>query len=141
MLKQGLRKNDGFSTCLCGSNLSHGDMEHPKSRLQNVTLGVNSGYMKKFLVLMALTGCTVAPGVGPQPTPIGDTLPTGVDDTCGAQRYHTLRGQDATALERILIMGQVRVLRPDTIATQDYRPERLNFHIDANERIERISCG
>lgn len=97
--------------------------------------------MKKLLVLLALAGCTATQIAGPTQTPIGDTLPTGMDDTCGAQRYHTLRGQDATALERILIMGQVRVLRPGTIATQDLRTERINFHIDSSNRIVRISCG
>ena len=98
--------------------------------------------MKKLLVMIAIAGCTAAqtPQI-PQVGPIGDTLPTGMDDTCGAQRYHTLLAQDATALERVLILGQVRVLRPDTIATQDYRPERMNFHIDRRNRIERISCG
>lgn len=98
--------------------------------------------MKKLIViLVALAGCSAVPATGPTPTPIGDSLPTGLNDTCGAQRYHTLRGQDASALERILIMGQVRVLRPDSIVTQDYRPERMNFHVGVSNRIDRISCG
>lgn len=89
---------------------------------------------------MALAACTSAPVPNPT-TPVGDTLPNGIDDTCGAVRYHTLLQQDATALEKVLILGQVRVVRANSILTQDYRPERMNFHINAANRIEKISCG
>ncbi len=98
--------------------------------------------MKKLLVLLALAACTNA--LVPVPdatTPVGNALPTGMDDTCGAVRYHTLLQQDGTALERVLILGEVRVIRPDSIVTQDYRPERMNFHIGTSGLIDRISCG
>ena len=52
-----------------------------------------------------------------------------------------LIGQDATALERVLIMGKVRVLRPGQAMTMDYWPDRINFMIDGDNRIERITCG
>ena len=74
-------------------------------------------------------------------TPVAKPLPKGLDDTCGAVRYHTLLNQDATNLERILILGQVRVIRPDTIVTQDYRPERMNFHVGASGKIIQIRYG
>lgn len=96
--------------------------------------------MKKLVVILALAGCTAMPQ-NPTPQPIGDTLSVGTQDTCGAQRYHTLRGQDATVLERILIMGQVRIIRPGTMVTQDYRPARMNIAIDGANRIERVYCG
>jgi hypothetical protein len=35
----------------------------------------------------------------------------------------------------------MRVIRPDTIVTQDYRPERMNFHVGASGKIIQISCG
>ena len=58
--------------------------------------------MKKLIVLLALAACTSTP---PQQShaPVGNRLPTGTDDTCGAKRYHTLLDQDATALERIFM--------------------------------------
>ncbi len=95
--------------------------------------------MKKLIVLMALAACTEMHT--PKPQPIGDSLSVGTQDTCGAQRYHTLRGQDASVLERILIMGQVRVIRHGMMVTQDYRPDRMNININASGRIDRISCG
>lgn len=36
---------------------------------------------------------------------------------------------------------QVRVLRPDSVATMDHRPDRLNIHISESEVIESLRCG
>jgi hypothetical protein len=88
---------------------------------------------------MALAACT-APALQ-DTTPVAKPLPKGLDDTCGAVRYHTLLNQDATNLERILILGQVRVIRPDTIVTQDYRPERMNFHVGASGKSSRLAVA
>lgn len=97
--------------------------------------------MKKLLALLALAACTTAATVPTSPQPIANRLPTGMDDTCKAVRYHTLLDQDATALERILILGEVRIIRPNSIVTQDYRPTRMNFHVGESGDITRISCG
>lgn len=97
--------------------------------------------MKKLIALMALAACTATTPPNATPSAIGNRLPTGMDDTCKATRYHTLLDQDATALERILILGEVRVLRPGTISTQDYRPTRMNFHVGENGKITQIACG
>ncbi len=69
------------------------------------------------------------------------SLPEAQDDTCGAAKHADLIGQDATALERVLILGMVRVTRPGDIVTMDFRPERINFKIDADEKIAAITCG
>lgn len=61
--------------------------------------------------------------------------------SCGAQHHQDLPGQDATVLERILILGQVRVIRPDTMVTTDWVPDRLNFQVDRAGRISRVYCG
>ena len=62
-------------------------------------------------------------------------------DTCGFAPYTRLVGQDATALERELILRQVRVIRPGDAVTMDFRPERLNFEIDPVGRVGRLFCG
>lgn len=85
---------------------------------------------------LILTGCT-----GDTRPPPGPVVPPTETDSCGAAQYAGLIGQDATALERVLILGQVRVIRPGDAVTMDYRPERINFEIDAGERIARITCG
>lgn len=68
-------------------------------------------------------------------------IPPAAQDTCGAAENAGLVGQDATALERVLLMGQVRIIRPGQAVTQDFRPTRINFNIDASNRIASISCG
>ena len=96
-------------------------------------------------ITVLLAGCA---GTGPTSTgsissgaPQAGSYPTGLENTCNGERYGTLVGQDATVLERVLIMGQVRVIRPGSVVTQDYRPERLNFEIGTNNQISRITCG
>lgn len=89
---------------------------------------LKSGCLGAFALLVA---CTTT-----QPP-----LPPTLEDTCNAGEYANLIGQDATALEKVLILGMVRVVRPGDMVTQDYRPERINFGIDASNRISDISCG
>jgi len=84
--------------------------------------------------VLALLGCSAV-------EPELPTLPEPDADTCNVRQYAGLIGQDVTALERVLILGQVRVIRPGTVVTQDFRPERMNFHITADDHIQRIACG
>ncbi len=63
------------------------------------------------------------------------------EDTCGSAQYANLIGQDATALERVLLMGPVRVIRPDMAVSMDYSAARINFAVDAGNRITGITCG
>lgn len=88
--------------------------------------------MKRFAVLMALAACAPRP----------DPAPTAPEaDSCGASAYQDLAGQDAQVLERILILRQVRMIRPNTPVTADYWPDRLNFEVGADGRIFRVFCG
>ena len=87
-------------------------------------------------ILLLLTACgTTAPAPSVPP------LPPLAQDTCNAAQYSALIGQDATALERVLILSQVRVIRPGQAVTMDFRPERINFNVDATNRIVSISCN
>lgn len=62
-------------------------------------------------------------------------------DACGAAARRDLVGRDATTLERELILGPVRVIRPGQPATGELMPRRINFDIDADEGIARVWCG
>ena len=73
--------------------------------------------------------------------PVQPSVPPPQSDTCGAGPYARLVGQDATALERELILRQVRVIRPGQAVTQDFRPVRLNFEVGGSGQIARIFCG
>ena len=65
----------------------------------------------------------------------------GVENSCGARRQISLLGKDATVLEKVLILGPVQVLRPESIAAQDFQPDRINFIIGPDNRITQITCG
>lgn len=96
--------------------------------------------MRKWTVaaLLLLMACAQPQGGA---APSGLPVPPPEEDTCGARDYASVVGQDATSLERVLILRQVRVIRPGQPVTADFRPERINFLIGPNEVIERISCG
>jgi hypothetical protein len=68
-------------------------------------------------------------------------VPGVAEDTCGASGLGRLIGQDATALERELILRPMRLIRPGTPVTADLMPSRINFEIDGGERLTRIYCG
>ena len=89
-----------------------------------------------LLALPLLAACAVPPSAPP-----GPAVPPPDRDSCGAAPFARLIGQDATALERELILRQVRVIRPGDAITEDYRPGRINFDIGADEAIARIWCG
>lgn len=87
--------------------------------------------MKRLGLLLLIAACA------PTPPP----LPPVLEDTCGARDYGNLLGQDATALERVLILGPVRVIRPGDAVTMDFRPDRINFGIGPDETVIEVSCG
>jgi len=87
--------------------------------------------MKRALLLVVLAGCTAA-----QPI-----LPPVFEDTCGAGAFADLIGKDVTALETTLLLGPVRVIRPNDAVTMDFLPNRVNFIISDSETIQMIDCG
>ena len=88
--------------------------------------------MRTMIPLLFLAACATT-----QPIPDAPSLP----DTCGATDYVFLVGQPATALERVLIMDVVRIIRPETMVTMDYRANRINFMISDQEMISDVTCG
>ncbi len=96
------------------------------------------------LSILALAGLTLAacstrpPGEAQTPVQAG---PIGAADTCGATPYLYLIGEDATALERVLILRQVRVNWPEDLLDGTSKPERLNFNITERGIVDSITCG
>ena len=65
---------------------------------------------------------------------------------CDATRVHGLIGQTATqALGTEAVRGSgsrtMRWISPGMAVTMDYRTDRLNIHLDGQNRVTRIDCG
>ncbi len=91
-------------------------------------------------IMAALSACAPMP-VTPPPVPSGPSVPDAANDTCNAGANAGLIGQPATALERVLIMAPVRIIRPGDAVTMDFMESRINFELDPFDRIVRIFCG
>ncbi len=95
--------------------------------------------MKWLIVFLFAVSCS--PVLSDRIGAVSPPLPPMDNDTCDGRRHADLIGQHSTALEKVLILRQVRIIRAGQMYTQDYRPARINFHINASAKIERISCG
>ncbi len=87
-----------------------------------------------IIVILVLAACADVPPAGP-------AFPTGAADTCQAAQYGWLVGQPDTALEKVPIMRQIRILRSGMAYTQEVVPARINFAIGPDSQITRIFCG
>ena len=94
--------------------------------------------MRRLAALALLAGCGLPADIVGSTDP---TVPASVSDTCRATPYLGLIGQQDTALERVLILRAVRVLRPGMARNDDLNPERINFVIGPDGRIADIRCG
>lgn len=61
-------------------------------------------------------------------------------DACQSAGFQGLIGQPKAVLERMLLPAGSRVIGPNDPITRDYRPDRLNIEIGANDRIARVAC-
>lgn len=61
-------------------------------------------------------------------------------DTCGAQGYQSLVGSPLAAVTLPASLNS-RIIQPGDLVTQDYAEDRINFELDEQGRITRVSCG
>ena len=87
---------------------------------------------------MVLAGCM----------PKGDEMPARDDAgyVCNAAPVQGMIGQTAsqalgTEAVRASTSRTMRWIGPDTMVTMDFRPDRLNIHLDAQNKVTRITCG
>ncbi|SFT87836.1 I78 family peptidase inhibitor [Halomonas saccharevitans] len=98
-----------------------------------------------FFVGLLLAGCTggsTTPDPAPAPPPPG----VAAGDACDAEALQDRVGQRFTATLGQTLQAKsgattLRVLRPGTAATLDYRQDRLNVRLDERDLIAAIDCG
>lgn len=62
------------------------------------------------------------------------------EETCGAEALQSLLNQPIEDV-RAQLPDTARILPPDSVMTQDFRPDRLNVDLDAEGMITRFWCG
>ena len=85
-------------------------------------------------ILIGVSGCATT------------SAPESSARSCDASRTQSLVGQSATGevaaqAQRLSGAGMVRWLQPGQIITMEFRADRLNLVLDAQNRIESIRCG
>ncbi|HET6943517.1 MAG TPA: I78 family peptidase inhibitor [Sphingomicrobium sp.] len=90
-----------------------------------------------ILAALTLAACSAAPPEGPAPLPAG---------SCHDDTLTTFVGQDATPEIGGTLMRQsgARVLRwvpKGSMITMEFSADRLTVYLDANNKIEKLSCG
>ena len=97
--------------------------------------------MRILVVALALGGCIPAASP-PESTP----PPPAEAGACNAAPAQGLIGRQSSPslAEEARRLSGARVwrwLRPGQIVTMEYRADRLNLHLDAQDKVERINCG
>jgi hypothetical protein len=60
-------------------------------------------------------------------------------DTCGASGYRAMVGSNVAAITLPAGLNH-RIIAPDSVVTQDFNPQRINFITDANGAITSVEC-
>ncbi|WP_166416899.1 I78 family peptidase inhibitor [Cochlodiniinecator piscidefendens] len=99
------------------------------------------------LLCIPLVACT------PEPAPIGteiseETAPTASvfdqpDQSCLDDTERGLVGQSVSVVSELGISSPdgIRILRPNDLFTEDYRPNRINIGLDRNDVVAQVWCG
>ncbi|SHI78561.1 I78 family peptidase inhibitor [Wenxinia saemankumensis] len=72
--------------------------------------------------------------------PADPAAPDADPGTCGADGYQSLIGSNIAAVTLPADLDD-RILYPDSMATMDYRPDRINFYVSEGGIIQRVACG
>lgn len=93
-------------------------------------------------LLDRIPGCA---GMNPDQRPRGSNCFGIFPEQCGADRAAAFVTQPFTTevrarIEAIDPPGGIRFTRPNEAVTDDLRFERLNVHIDARNRVEKVDC-
>jgi hypothetical protein len=97
--------------------------------------------VRVLVAALALTGAACS-----YRTPPAESTPPPATPDCNAAPAQGLIGRPASPAlgaeaQRLSGARVWRWLRPGQIVTMEFRADRLNLRLDAQDKVERISCG
>lgn len=63
------------------------------------------------------------------------------EDTCGAAGFQGLVGQPRAVVDLLELDRPMRIVPHDGMVTMDFRPDRINFSLTEEGRVDRVTCG
>jgi hypothetical protein len=85
--------------------------------------------------LLFLAACVPLPFEPPASGP-------GSPANCNAEALSSeFVGQDVSMIFATTFTAPIRVIRPGDAVMEDFNPARINFVLDANERVTQVYCG
>jgi len=90
--------------------------------------------------VLALAACAELPGGGGAPATDGEAA-VADEDACGASGMQNLVGASVGTLDPATLPSPHRVIFPGQPVTMDFRADRLNVEIGADDKVARVYCG
>lgn len=91
------------------------------------------------LALLGVAACSTAEGGSDAAQPQNAAEAT-AQDTCGASRFRHLIGTPLAGIDRSTLPAGTRLLTPDMMVTQDFRPDRLNVVSGTDGNVSSLAC-
>jgi hypothetical protein len=96
-------------------------------------------------ILLAVVALGCAPGPRPSPEAPPPEAPSPApaaegEDTCGLARYRHLLGKHESEISPSDLPPRARIICPQCMVTQDYRPDRLNLFTNTEGRVSSMRC-
>ncbi len=103
---------------------------------------MNRNFLIAILLFPTLAACTSAGSL--QPAEAGPTVKG--DGRCDAAPVSWAVGQqaDEQVMKKVWRQsgaGLIRPIAPDQAVTKDFRQDRINVHLDADNSITKLDCG
>jgi len=99
------------------------------------------------VALIAVIAACTPPAEAPAPSPerVVSEMPqtreaATAQDSCGASRFQHLIGTRLDAIDPTTLPEGARLLTPDAIVTQDFRPDRLNVMSGTDGLVSSLAC-
>lgn len=91
--------------------------------------------MLASLTVLALAACAQTTAPAPQSADEATA-----QDICGASAFTYLVGAPASGIDQTTLPELVRIITPETMVTEDFRPERLNIIVGADGIVGSLAC-